>query len=124
MTEALNNVQESKAKLQRAKAEILKKIEQQEAALGVFEEILEQSATRFTPKNSSMTSQEEDKARRKARIRVSSHLNESSRQSETYDKVPSVMKVTMTLEQLLPHATARENPRHCKDGNLGGGYRC
>jgi hypothetical protein len=48
VSEALKNLREAQAKLHRAKEEILKSIERQQVALGVFEEALQQSLSRFT----------------------------------------------------------------------------
>ena len=58
VSEALQNVLEAKSRLQRVKLEISRRIEQQEAVLGVFEESLEQSLTRFaTSATSSLPAQ-------------------------------------------------------------------
>jgi len=48
VSEALQNVRDTQAKLRQAKLKILQKIEQQEVALGIFEETLQQSLTRFS----------------------------------------------------------------------------
>lgn len=48
ISDAMTNVRECQAKLQRAKIEFLENIERHEVVLGVFEETLQQSLTRFT----------------------------------------------------------------------------
>ena len=48
VSEALQNVRDTQAKLRQAKLQILQNIERQEAALGIFEESLQQSLTRFS----------------------------------------------------------------------------
>lgn len=61
VSEALQNVQRAQAKLRRARLEILRKIEEEEAALGVFEESLQQSLTRFAPRTDSSTASSSSK---------------------------------------------------------------